>query len=574
MISLRRAVAISVALITLPAAADDYVDQKPLIDVVAPQVRDCRTLDEIRIPMRTSGGDIITLYGNQYDTGTSTGGPYHANGLEVSLVLENSIGDQLEAFLTCETPVMKASQSMLNMVADITEADARTEMVGVFQYGWSNGGAVLVARPDIRQPADLSGATIVTQAYGPHLGYLARVLADARAGVKNEGGAWAEPTVRYTEDLLGFDQGTPASTFLADEDVDAAFVSKPDADVLTAGDVGTGAEGSVRGAHALLSTKSASRLISDALVVRRDYFEANPDQIKALVNATLEAEELLREDVVKQIVPWDEVAGILLGDDGAIEEVKDLWRFYETVGLKGNVDWTTESQPRSFKAVNDDIQSYLVETGLLASAHELAVADWDFRAEFGEDIFDQRMAALPAFDDNQASNAVGQLREAGDVGQNTLFTFEISFAPNQSAFTVAEYKDEFADVVDLASAYAGAVLTVEGHSDPLKYLKMQHDGAAATELDRLRKSAENLSYRRAAAVRDALITAADEQGFGMDASQFVISGIGIEEPRTGICGKDPCPPKTEAEWLSNMRVSFRLINLESEAAVFTPANDW
>ncbi|MGI9502828.1 MAG: hypothetical protein ACR2RE_07210, partial [Geminicoccaceae bacterium] len=412
----------SIVLIALPATADDYIDQKPLTEIVVPQVRDCRTLDEIRIPLRTSGGDIITLYGNQYDTETSAGGPYHANGLKVSLVLQNDIGDQLEAFLTCETPVMKASQGMLNVVADITEADARTEMVGVFQYGWSNGGAVLVARPDIEQPADLLGSTIVTQAYGPHLGYLARVLADARIGVENEGGAWVEPTVRYTEDLLGFDQGAPASAFLKDEEVDAAFVGKADADILTAGDVGTGAEGSVRGAHALMSTKSASRLISDVLVVRRDYLEANPDQIEALIKATFEAEELLREDVVKQIVPWDEIAGVLLGDDGAIEEVKDLWRLYETVGLKGNVDWATDGQPRSFKAVNDDIQSYLVETGLLAGAHELAVVDWDFRAEFGDEIFDERMAALPAFDDNQSSNAVGQLREAGDVGQNTLFT--------------------------------------------------------------------------------------------------------------------------------------------------------
>ena len=74
--------------------------------------------------------------------------------------------------------------------------------------------------------------------------------------------------------------------------------------------------------------------------------------------------------------------------------MKDLWRFYETVGLKGNVDWTTDTQPRSFKAVNDGIQSYLVESGLLANAHELAVADWDFRAEFGDDIFDERHGGL------------------------------------------------------------------------------------------------------------------------------------------------------------------------------------
>ncbi|WP_462329029.1 hypothetical protein [Thiohalocapsa halophila] len=118
------------------------------------------------------------------------------------------------------------------------------------------------------------------------------------------------------------------------------------------------------------------------------------------------------------------------------------------------------------------------------------------------------------------------------------------------------------------------MLTVEGHADPLKYLKRRHGGGSLAELRRIRKSAENLSYRRATAVRDAIIAAAAEQAVMLDKSQFVATCLSIREPKSGLCGKDPCPPKTEAEWQANMRVAFRLVNLESEAAVFTPPNEW
>lgn len=573
-LALSACVLIAAVLVSPALAADaELMDQRPLADSVAPQVRDCRALETLQVPMRSTGGDIVTLYATGVAAGTPEGA-FADHGIDAEAVLQNDIRTQLAAYLACETPLMKASQAMLNAAADLTEADPRTEMVALFQFGWSNGGDALVARPGVSTPADLSGATLVVQAHGPQLGYLARVLADAQAAVEAAGGTWTAPTLRHTERLLGLDADTPGGAFLRDVDIDAAFVTRTDAEILTAGGVGTGAEGSVQGARVLLSTKSASRVISDALVVRRDYLEANGEQMKALAKALFEAEERLREDVIKQLVDWPAVAAALLGDGGAVDEAKALWRDYETVGLKGNIDWAGGSHPRAFQAVNNDIQSYLVGTGLLQEAHGLAVVDWDYRAEFGDDIFDQRMASLPGFDDDRAAGAVDRLRAAGDVASRTLFTLEIRFRPNQFRFPAAEYADPFAEVAELASTYAGAVLTVEGHADPLKYLKTQHGGGTLAELQRIRKSAENLSWRRATAVRDAIIAAAAEQGVRLDASQFVATGLGIAEPKSGTCGKDPCPPKTEAEWRANMRVAFRLVNLESEAAVFTPPNEW
>lgn len=559
--------------LAVPHQAWADVDQPPVSELGPFQVQGCHAADTLQVPIRTSGADIVTLYANGYQLETPEGAPFDDAGLDVRLVPTNDILAQLETYLACQSPFLRGTQGMLNLLADVTEADPRTEMVAIYQHAWSNGGDSLVVRPGIDGPAGLSGATIVTQAYGPHLDYMARVLADARALAADRGEDWQPPDIRYTAELVGLFGDTPGRAFLEDESVDAAFVLASDAAVLTAGDVGTGAEGSVDGARTLLSTTSANRVISEIYAVRADYLEANRDQIRDFVRVLFESEEAVREDVVKQVVDWEAVARHLLDDPQAVEEARGLWRNVETTGLQGNADWATDDRPRSFLAVNNEIQSQFVEMGLLSQAYALAMAGWDYGA-FGEGLFDQRRTALPGFDDRAAADAVDELRNTDDLDENTLFEFEIRFQPNQTDFPPADYREEFDRVIELASTYGGAVLSVEGHSDPLRYLRRREENADARELRRIRQAARNLSLTRAMAVRDALLQAADRQDLSLDESQFVTAGLGILSPKTGLCGDDPCPPQTEAEWRSNMRVVFRVIQLEAEASVFTPINTW
>ncbi|MBF0367283.1 MAG: nitrate ABC transporter substrate-binding protein, partial [Oligoflexia bacterium] len=126
----------------------------------------------------------------------------------------------------------------------------------------------------------------------------------------------------------------------------------------------------------------------------------------------------------------------------------------------------------------------------------------------------------------------------------------------------------FQKAVDLAATYAGAVVTIEGHSDPLGYLQKKKEGESALVLSRIRQSAKNLSLSRAMAVKDSLLQYAKSKGISVDPGQFVIVGNGIDKPKTGLCGSDPCAPKTQEDWLSNMRVEFRILQVEAEASVF------
>lgn len=556
------------------ASAVDYVDVAPLAESLNPSVQSCRSLDTLNLPMRTSGVDAVVLYANNYQLELSEDGEFAKSGLEVELELENDIREQLKDYLSCETPIMRGTQGMLNAVADMTEGDPRTRQVAFYQHGFSNGADAIVVRPGVNGAEDLSGKTIVTQAYGPHLSYLARILEDGKSDARESGQTWVEPTIIYTEDLMGFGGNTPGLAFIEDQSVDAAFVTTADARILTSGgSVGTGAEGSVKGASIMLSTRSANRLISEVYVVRADYLENNRDQISNLTKSLFSAEEKMREDVVKQIIDWESVGEYLLGDSGAESDAKDLWRDVETVGMQGNIDWSTDSHPRSWRSINDEVQSSLVASGLMSSAYVIGMADWDYGA-FSGSVFDQRRASLPGFDNNKATSVVSDMKASGDLESKALVQFEINFRPNQASFSASQYERDFNRVLELAATYGGAVITVEGHSDPLRYLRRKHNGASLSDLRSIQQSAKTLSMSRAMEVRDVVLDYANDRGQSMDESQFVTMGHGITEPKTGMCGGDPCAPSTEAEWLSNMRVTFRLVNVEAEASTFTPINAW
>ena len=152
---------------------------------------------------------------------------------------------------------------------------------------------------------------------------------------------------------------------------------------------------------------------------------------------------------------------------------------------------------------------------------------------------------------------------------NFGFKTEIFFAANQKTMPTDLYKDDFKEIIRLAGTYAGAVITVEGHCDPLRYLQLKKANANGSVLRETKQSAKNLSVNRAMEVRDNIINYAQENGYSIDASQFTVIGHGITQPKTGVDKRgEPLAPPNEKAWLSNMRVVFRIIQIEAEASAF------
>ncbi|MCI5157185.1 MAG: nitrate ABC transporter substrate-binding protein, partial [Candidatus Electrothrix sp. AUS1_2] len=266
--------------------AVQYVKAPPLADAVKAQVQDVKEGGAVRVPLITWGGDIATILANGNSRTTAANSIFAEQNLQLDLTRTDDFGQQVKAYMQGETPYLRGTMGMINMAAELLNRDPRTKPVIIYQMTWSNGGDCLVVKPGINSAKDLKGKTVALQAYGPHVDYLAKLLRDA-------GLEMSDVTIKWVKDLTGTDN-TPAEALYTKE-VDAAMVIIPDGLMLTSnGTVGTGSEGSVKGAKIMLSTKSANRIIADVYAVRNDYFAAHKQEVQNFVHGLLLAEQELK----------------------------------------------------------------------------------------------------------------------------------------------------------------------------------------------------------------------------------------------------------------------------------------
>ena len=148
--------------------------------------------------------------------------------------------------------------------------------------------------------------------------------------------------------------------------------------------------------------------------------------------------------------------------------------------------------------------------------------------------------------------------------EGTLFVVEIYFDPNQSNFSVERYSEDFQKALEIAQTYAGSLIVIEGHSDPLGILKARKDGKKLpAEIAQMEQKAKTLSLQRANAIRQSFLDFSQQRDLVIDSSQFVPIGLGIASPKHN-------PPRTKEEWAANRRVVFRIKQVEAELAEFVP----
>ena len=547
-----------------------YVDSPPMLQNVTTSVGEVRTGGATKVPLITWGGDIGTIMANGNRTVTTPTSIFGKQNLNLQLVRMDDFKKQVQAYIRGDMPYLRGTMGMLSMAAEVLNKDLRTKPVIIYQHTWSNGGDCLVVKSGINSAKDLKGKTVAVQAYGPHVDYLAKLLRDS-------GLQMSDITIKWVSDLTGSDN-SPAEA-LHDKAVDAAMVIIPDGLMLTSdGKVGTGAEGSVKGARIMLSTKSANRIIADVYAVRSDFFKNHRDEVRRFVHGLLLAEQKLKK-VFKnkgQEKDYHEIvrasAEILLDSAAATGDAAALYGDCEYVGLAGNIKFFSDTNwPRNFEIVGREIQSSFVTVGLLKSQSPLGQANWDYHT-LAKGLSGVEAVSGPRFNPDTVAQVVAKKQAMGTLAEGELFSFEVFFKPNQNSFVAASYKDAFGRVVELASTYGGAVITVEGHSDPLGYLRKKKNKASEIVLKRIQQAAKNLSMTRGVAVRKSVMDYAESKNINLDQSQFTVIGHGIMQPKSGMCGHLPCPPKTKEEWLGNMRVVFRIIQIEAEESAFRPLN--
>ncbi len=557
----------AIAIPVAAAPAVKFIEAPPLTQVAKSAVSACPAHDVLPLPMITWGGDIATVYANGNQADTARNSLFARSGLKVRLSREDVLSRQLDSYLACRSPFLRGTMGMLGQVAEVTDRDTRTKMVVIYQLTWSAGGDALVVKGAIRQPQDLRGKTIALQAYGPHIDYLAKILRDSGMSLK-------DVKVRWVKDLTGTAE-SPRAAFYRSE-IDAALVIIPDALALTSGGkVGTGAEDSVKGARILLSTKTANRIISDVYAVRSDYLQAHRARVESLVRTLMLAEEELAILFKKKGTPEyramiSGAAKLLLDSAEAVQDTEAMYGDANFAGWRGNVAFFGDPKnPRGFATLGREIDEALIAAGLRAKNTAYTHARWDYNA-LKAGLSNTAGVEAPRFDAPAVTQVITRRAQKDQLAEGQLFSFAVQFKPNQNTFSSAEYGGQFDRAINLAATYGGAVITVEGHADPLAYVRNKKQGESELVLGRIRQSAKNLSLTRANAVRDSVIQHAQQKGVRLDPSQFAVVGHGIDRPKSGLCGSDPCAPATEAQWLANMRVEFRIIQVEAEENVFKP----
>jgi outer membrane protein OmpA-like peptidoglycan-associated protein len=543
----------------------NYVPMKPLTEVVKTPVGEVKTDNPTQVPIITWGGDEATIFANGNMLLTAEGSLFKNEGLNIKLVREDVFVKQVEKFVSGESPYLRGTLGQITAASEILSRDPRTTPVVIKQLTWSTGGDCIVVKSSIKTAADFKGKTIALQAYAPEMEYLTTVLASAGLTVK-------DVNLKFTRDLTGTSE-TPTEAFRNDQSVDAAIVISPDAAALS----GKG-EGAVKGARTLLTTKVANRIIADVYVVRSDYFKAHRPEVEKFVHALLLAQEGVQQLVKDQSsnkTGYDAFmkasAKILLDSETAVADAEGLYADCEFVGFAGNVKFFGSTDNRRFSVLTSEIATgFAGGLNLLSGPVSLAAAGFDYD-KLKAGIINVQVAEAPKFDEQKVKQMIGQASDQGTLSNQEIVSFQILFKPNQNSFSPEIYEADFKRAVQLAATYGGAVITVEGNSDPLNYVKKRDAGAPANVLNGIKQAAKNLSLTRALAVRDGIIAYAKNQNMSLDPSQFTTIGHGIMNPAKGLVNNEPQAPATQDEWLSNMRVVFRIIAVEAEAEVFTPS---
>ncbi|MBI3270230.1 MAG: nitrate ABC transporter substrate-binding protein [Planctomycetes bacterium] len=547
------------------ADAVDYVKPvKPFVQRLAGSpVGNVSAGGTVRVPYITWGGDVVTLFGNG-GLRTAPGSVFGGQGLDLELVQQDDFVAQVKDYVSGKSPYLRGTLGMIHCASEALAKNPGARPIVVLQLTWSSGGDCLVVRPGVNQVKDIKGKRVVLQQYSPHLDYLDVLLRDS-------GLTWQDIDARFVSEITAPKGDTggkvvdPANAFRQDPGLDAAFVISPDASALTSGGkVGTGAEDSVKGARVLVSTKSGSHIIADVYAVRSDFFQARRAEVQKFVLGYLQAGERLAElrkdagandRALKDLYTMS--AQHVFGSPQATADVQGLLADCTVVGFGGNVEFfRSEGNLQNFVRTSARIQSFLVREGYLTAQHEVAAADWKYD-DFKAGLKDTAGVAKSLFGDSKSA----QLLVEKKTDSTILFEFQINFEPNEKEFNQNQYEQDYQRVLDLSSRYAGAVIEVVGHSDPLKVRKLEKEGASPAIVEQTRQAAKNLSLTRANRVRDSLVEYARKKNITFDPSQFVTNGHGSDKPLYPS-------PQTKEEWRANMRVVFRVINVEAEMSEF------
>ncbi len=594
-----------------------YADPQPFKDLVGNVPVEDVKQGPIQLPLILWGGDLPFLMANG-GVETKPDSIYGKMGLKIKIVHGDDPIQQTRDYISGKSPFLRMTMRMTGLASELLNSDLKTKPVMVLQQTFSAGDHIVFREDEsniengkIKNPTQLTGLKGTKgclQVEGPHIDLLEDSL-------KAAGLTWDDVEIVWVKDITG--ENGPAEKMRKDPSIKWTCVVTPDMIGLCTDlkSVGTGSEGTVKGARVINSTSTMTRSIVDGIFSRQDYFKANRDTVEKIAAGYFKACEVLLETKKK----YNDGQG---SSPEYLSSLKMMQDFYgvevlptieeDAHGLVSDAIFVRIPGNESFFNDSGNLNGFTVkQTSAIDLAIKLGYAK--SRTGFGVPAWDYKkistLAGVPyvAPEKNQQKiNAEALTFDDETLKDDRILSFEIHFDAEQDTFPVDSYGAEFKKVAENASLFGKGVIVIRGHSDSTLVLRhwlqagmqkgiikregkperqggtgyvykyqgknidfsdmpkliedIEKGNFAGADVDPRLTIAEarKLSERRAQSVKEALVKYSQDNNINLDMSQIQPQGVGIRE---AIIPK----PTSAEEAAQNRRVEFVLIRVSSEA---------
>ena len=436
--------------------------------------------DAIKIGVVTWGGYAGGQYFNEGFKANTNSRFYKDYGFQVDFKVLDDFVASRDAFKRGDIDLLWATIDAFPTEAG-EMADIQPQVV--LQADWSRGGDAIVVRRGISSVADLKGKKIAVAELTPSHSFLLWLL---------EAGGMTEKDVTLVKQASAIDA---AEAFKAQQ-VDAAVVWSPDDEACLS---------SVAGSRVLESTKSASNIIADVFIAKKEWIDKNPKRLQQLYEGWMKgAAEINSDPAAKRR------AAKILSEN--FEGINEAW----AIKAIDNVRLCTHGDNLNFYGQNNDYKG--VTGDRLYGRMSQVYSDLGYikgRAPSWREISNSsavrgtNLTGPEHLAEGQKAFTEVSKKEGAD--KETIATKRVSINFRSGEFKLDENAKYIIDkeFVEIAKAFANARIRIEGNTDDV--------GAKAANVA--------LSQKRADAVRDYLV-----KEHGMPRNRFIVIGNGPDNP--------------------------------------------
>lgn len=457
--------------------------------------------DAIKIGVVTWGGYAGGQYFNEGFKANTNSRFYKDYGFQVDFKVLDDFVASRDAFKRGDIDLLWATIDAFPTEAG-EMADIQPQVV--LQADWSRGGDAIVVRRGIGSVADLKGKKIAVAELTPSHSFLLWLL---------EAGGMTEKDVQLIKQASAIDA---AEAFKAQQ-VDAAVVWSPDDEACLS---------AVAGSRVLESSKSASNIIADVFIAKKEWIDKNPKRLQQLYEGWMKgAAEINTDPTAKRR------AAKILSEN--FEGINEEW----AMKAIDNVRLCTHGDNLNFYGQNPEYKG--VTGDRLYGRMSQVYADLGYikgRTPSWREI--SNSTAVRATNLTGPEHAAeGQktftdLTKKQGAEKETIATKRVSINFRSGEYQLDENAKYIIDkeFVEIARAFANARIRIEGNTDDV--------GSKATNVA--------LSQKRADAVRDYLV-----KEHGMPRNRFIVIGNGPDNPIA--------PNTDDAGKAKNRRTDFELV---------------